>query len=132
MENRGYDRETIKARSEEVFKQVGLVGLEDRKITSLSGGQRQRLAIASVLATNPTVLVLDEPTSSLDPDGTAELYRLVGDLNQNTVLPLLLSTMICTLYCHMQTAWLSWWMAPLHVMRMYRLHFDTCTNTIFT
>ena len=40
------------------------------------------LAIASVLATNPTVLVLDEPTSSLDPDGTAELYRLVGDLNQ--------------------------------------------------
>jgi len=47
MENRGYDRETIKARSEEVFKQVGLVGLEDRKITSLSGGQRQRLAIAS-------------------------------------------------------------------------------------
>ena len=82
MENRGYDRETIKARSEEVFKQVGLVGLEDRKITSLSGGQRQRLAIASVLATNPTVLVLDEPTSSLDPDGTAELYRLVGDLNQ--------------------------------------------------
>ena len=82
MENRGYDRETIKARSEELFKQVGLVGLEDRKITSLSGGQRQRLAIASVLATNPTVLVLDEPTSSLDPDGTAELYRLVGDLNQ--------------------------------------------------
>ena len=48
----------------------------------MSGGQRQRLAIASVLATNPTVLVLDEPTSSLDPDGTAELYRLVGDLNQ--------------------------------------------------
>ena len=82
MENRGYDRDTIKARSEEVFKQVGLVGLEDRKITSLSGGQRQRLAIASVLATNPTVLVLDEPTSSLDPDGTAELYRLVGDLNE--------------------------------------------------
>ena len=82
MENRGYDRETITSRSQEVFEQVGLVGLEDRKITSLSGGQRQRLAIASVLATNPTVLVLDEPTSSLDPDGTAELYRLVGDLNQ--------------------------------------------------
>ena len=40
------------------------------------------MAIASVLATNPTVLVLDEPTSSLDPDGTAELYRLVGDLNE--------------------------------------------------
>ena len=82
-----------------------LVGLEDRKITSLSGGQRQRLAIASVLATNPTVLVLDEPTSPLDPDGTAELYRLVGDLNQNMVLPLSLSTMICTLYCRTRIAW---------------------------
>ena len=83
MENRGYDRVTIDARCAEVFKQVGIEGLEDRKITSLSGGQRQRLAIASVLATNPSVLVLDEPTSSLDPDGTAELYRLVGDLNRN-------------------------------------------------
>ncbi len=83
MENRGYHRDVIEARSQEVFEQVGLVGLEDRKITSLSGGQRQRLAIASVLATNPSILVLDEPTSSLDPDGTAELYRIVGGLNRN-------------------------------------------------
>ena len=45
--------ETIKARSEEVFKQVGLVGLEDRKITSLSGGQRQRLAIAFRIGYEP-------------------------------------------------------------------------------
>lgn len=82
MENRGYDRDTIETRCKEVFKQVGLEGMEEQKITSLSGGQRQRLAIASVLATNPTVLVLDEPTSSLDPDGTAELYRLVGALNK--------------------------------------------------
>ena len=48
MENRGYDRETIQARSEEVFKPVGLVGLEDRKLTSLSGGQRQRLALSLI------------------------------------------------------------------------------------
>lgn len=82
MENRGYTPEQIKERSAIVFKQVGLEGKEDRKITSLSGGQRQRLAIASVLATNPSILVLDEPTSSLDPEGTEELYRLVGSLNK--------------------------------------------------
>lgn len=82
MENRGYTPEQIKERSAVVFKQVGLEGMEQRKIPSLSGGQRQRLAIASVLATNPSILVLDEPTSSLDPEGTAELYRLVGALNK--------------------------------------------------
>ena len=82
MENRGYTPEQIKERSAAVFKQVGLEGMENRKIPSLSGGQRQRLAIASVLATNPSILVLDEPTSSLDPEGTAELYRLVGALNK--------------------------------------------------
>lgn len=82
MENRGYNREEILARSAEVFRQVGLEGLEDREIHSLSGGQRQRLAIASVLATNPSILVLDEPTSSLDPEGTEELYKLVGSLNK--------------------------------------------------
>lgn len=82
MENRGFSREEILRRSQEVFTQVGLVGLEDREIHSLSGGQRQRLAIASVLATNPSILVLDEPTSSLDPEGTEELYKLVGSLNR--------------------------------------------------
>lgn len=83
MENRGYSAEDIKARSAAVFKQVGLEGLEERAIHSLSGGQRQRLAIASVLATDPKILVLDEPTSSLDPEGTEDLYQLVGALNRD-------------------------------------------------
>jgi len=71
------------ASAKAVLEQVGLTGLEDRNVYSLSGGQRQRLAIASVLAVNPSILVLDEPTSSLDPEGTEELYRLVGSLNRD-------------------------------------------------
>ena len=83
LENRGYQADAIKVRTKEVLAQVGLTGMEERAISSLSGGQRQRLAIASVLATNPSILVLDEPTSSLDPEGTEELYRLVGALNKD-------------------------------------------------
>jgi len=83
MENRGYDRLAIENQLSKVLGQVGLEGLENRSIASLSGGQRQRLAIASVLVTNPKILVMDEPTSSLDPDGTAELYRLIASLNRD-------------------------------------------------
>lgn len=83
LENRGYDKAAIEERTERVLAQVGLTGFEKRQITKLSGGQRQRLAIASVLATNPKILVFDEPTSSLDPEGTAEFYRLIGDLNKD-------------------------------------------------
>lgn len=82
MESRGYNDDEIASRTETVLHQVGLDGYEERKITDMSGGQRQRLAIASVLATEPTILILDEPTSSLDPEGTKELYQIIGDLNR--------------------------------------------------
>lgn len=83
LENRGATDVEIEERTKKVLQQVGLQGLETRKITGLSGGQRQRLAIASVLATNPGILVFDEPTSSLDPEGTESFYNLIGDLNRN-------------------------------------------------
>ncbi len=86
MQNRGYEKVRILEETKQLLAQVGLEGLESRAVTSLSGGQRQRLAIASVLATNPSILVLDEPTSSLDPEGTAELYQLIGRLNREAGL----------------------------------------------
>lgn len=82
MENRGFAKEDIKVRSKEVLAKVGLAGLEYRKVTDLSGGQRQRLAIAAALATNPDILVLDEPTSALDPEATKYLYKLLGEINK--------------------------------------------------
>ena len=61
---------------------VGLAGFEDRDPTSLSGGEKQRLAIASVLALSPSVVVLDEPTTDLDPEGKAEVFALIRSLRE--------------------------------------------------
>ena len=82
LENHGFAPEEIRKRSKEALSMVHLDGLEERKVTKLSGGQRQRLAIAAVLAEEPKVLVFDEPTSALDPEGIREFYELVGSLNR--------------------------------------------------
>ncbi len=82
LENHGFSPEEIRKRSKEALSMVHLDGLEERKVTKLSGGQRQRLAIAAVLAEEPKVLVFDEPTSALDPEGICEFYELVGSLNR--------------------------------------------------
>lgn len=83
LENRGYSAAAIRERTATALAKVGLAGLERRPVSDLSGGQRQRLVIASVLATEPQVLVVDEPTSALDPEGTAEFYELLGELNRD-------------------------------------------------
>ena len=80
LENLGLEAEQISACTAEVLAAVGLTGYEQAEVASLSGGQKQRLAIASVLAADPDILVLDEPASALDPEGTRELYKLLGDL----------------------------------------------------
>jgi len=78
----GVPRDEMIKRVREVLKIVGLEGLEKRSPFELSGGQQQRLAIAAALAMMPTVLVLDEPTSNLDPIGKQEVYATVRKLNE--------------------------------------------------
>lgn len=82
LENRGIAKEQICEKASAVLEMVGLAGKADCEVASLSGGQKQRLAIAAVLATDPEILVLDEPASALDPEGTDELYALLAKLNR--------------------------------------------------
>jgi energy-coupling factor transporter ATP-binding protein EcfA2 len=81
-ENLGLPREEIKARVEEAIEMVGIGHLRDKAPYELSGGEQQRVAIASVLALKPSMLVLDEPTSNLDPMGAKRVATLLGDLNK--------------------------------------------------
>ncbi len=90
MENLGIDRTTMRRRIEETIDLMGLSGLRTRPLASLSGGEQQRVAIAAVLTAAPRLLVLDEPTSSLDPAGAEDvlsaLSRLVHDVGLAVVI----------------------------------------------
>lgn len=81
-ENLGLPRETIRERVREALDFVGLSGYENREPSALSGGQQQRVAIACVLAMNPDILVLDEPTSELDPIGSEQVMEVIARLNR--------------------------------------------------
>lgn len=76
LENFAVDRNQMKTRVEQALNRVGLSGFEQRDPSSLSGGEKQRLAIASVLAGSPSVVVMDEPTTDLDPVGKRDIFKL--------------------------------------------------------
>jgi energy-coupling factor transport system ATP-binding protein len=80
LENLGVSREEMLNRTETMMQLVGIKTLATRSPLSLSGGQMQRVVIASVLAMRPKVLVLDEPTSQLDPVGSREVFAAIHSL----------------------------------------------------
>lgn len=89
LENFGVSHDQMEERMEEALAAMGIADLRDRTIASLSGGQRQKVAVASILALRPAVLVLDEPTAELDPASSKtvfeQLKRYVAD-NGTTVI----------------------------------------------
>jgi energy-coupling factor transport system ATP-binding protein len=77
LENTGVPREEMRGRVEDALKLTGISDLANRSPYSLSGGQQQRVALTSILVMQPKVLVLDEPTSQMDPIGTREVFGVI-------------------------------------------------------
>ena len=78
LENFGVPHDKIDRRVDEALRDMGIANLRDRVIASLSGGQTQKVAIASILALKPKVLVLDEPTAELDPASSLQVFHLLA------------------------------------------------------
>ena len=83
MENLGLPQEEIMERMEYVLDLLNLQYLRNRSVANLSGGQRQSVCIASVLAMDPDILIMDEPVSSLDPNGKKMVQSILGQLSIN-------------------------------------------------
>ena len=90
--NLGLDEETIHHRVHEALKIVGIEELADRVPHHLSGGEKKRVAIAGVIAMEPEVLVLDEPTAGLDPQGVHDLIDFINSLSKKYGMTVIFST----------------------------------------
>ena len=78
LENLGIERETIISEVEKILKLLEIEKLRNKNPYNLSGGQKQRVALASIIAMNPDILVIDEPTSQLDPKGTEDIFKIIN------------------------------------------------------
>ena len=83
LENQGLSRQEMRKRVEEALTLVGMLEFKKREPARLSGGQKQRVAIAGVVALRPAILILDEATSMLDPEGRRELIETVKGIRKD-------------------------------------------------
>ncbi len=90
--NLGYNTEKVKTIVEEALATVGMSGFGDKPPHFMSLGQKKRVALAGVLAMQPEVIIMDEPTSNLDPRATSDILHLLLQLNKEKGITLLLAT----------------------------------------
>ena len=99
LENFGFSREEISERLENVLDTLGIRDLRYRALSSLSGGQKQKVAIASIVALRPQIIVLDEPTGELDPESSLQIFRLLRQLNEQFGITVLIVEQKIMLLC---------------------------------
>lgn len=82
LENLGVEVPVIRKKVEEIIRLFGLEDLQEKNPTQLSGGQRQRVSLASIMVMDPEILIIDEPTSQLDPQATEEVFKIINIMKQ--------------------------------------------------
>ncbi len=92
LENLGVSPFEINARIDAALTQVKLTGFRERPVSALSGGEKQRVQLACLYAMRPRVLLLDEPTSYLDPRGTSDILEILGQLNREAGITVVVAT----------------------------------------
>jgi len=90
LENFAMPRDEMRKRVDWALQMAGITELSERPPHELSGGQQQRVAIASVLAMQPDIMILDEPTSFLDPVGAQKIFEVINELNKKLGITLIL------------------------------------------
>ena len=83
--NLGLEHDEVERRIEESLKMVGMEGFEEKTPHHLSGGQQKRVAIAGIIAMRPEIMILDEPTAGLDPEGVDKVLNILNDLNREGI-----------------------------------------------
>ena len=90
LENFAMPRDEMRKRVDWALQMAGISELSERPPHELSGGQQQRVAIASVLAMQPDIMILDEPTSFLDPVGAEKIFEVISELNKKLGITIIL------------------------------------------